>query len=180
MENNSILCAIGYRADNGTVRHEASFNLAELPQSAINDLIARGIYSAMAEYKTTNNPQSETEFKALMAGFDTVKLVEFLARPKARGRVANEYPQQMRVLDAGILVKTQAKALRLNRFLPLVATPELDLTDLVKNKHQSEIADIGYGDMLQAWDKAISEGIQFDSGVLGAYERIKGWMLALS
>lgn len=176
----SILCAIGYRADGGTVRHEASFDLGSFDQSVINELLSRGLYSAMAEYKTAHNPQSEIEFKALMGGFDSLKLAEFVLRPKQRGRVANEYPQAMRVLDASILIKCQAKALRLNRFLPLVATPELDLTDLVKNKHQSELVGIGYGDMLQAWDKAIADGVQFDSGVLGAYERIKEWMLSLA
>lgn len=177
IELKTISASIGQRFDGETVNASVSVHLDQITDSekyndVIKALIERGLYSVLAECKTSEKPQSVIEFQSLMNGFNAAKLAEIVLATKTRGRAASDYPQSLRLLDAKALIAFQAKALRLNRFIPLPATPSMDLADLVKNKNASVLADLSLNDVFDIWRKVINGDIESDHSVINAMSRI--------
>lgn len=174
---NVITSAIGYRADNGTVSAEVSLDISLCSAETINAILERGLYSLAAEYKTSGNVESEYEFTALMQGFAGDKIEEFATRERKRGKTAQAYPQQMRVMDATTLEKLQSRALRFNRFIPLPATPSVAFSKLVSNKYESELRTMDLYNVATEWKTLLgSSDVVIDTTARKAMESLTDWL----
>lgn len=145
---------IGQRFDATTTRADISINFAAAPEKLQTAIIEAGLYSLAAQIKGAESKQIQTpaQFQAWAQGFTVEKMITFVERESKRGRTV-EYSQAARMEDAKELLDLQARALRLNRFIPVPATPELDLTELVKNKHAQVLSTLSLIDVASVWDK---------------------------
>ena len=145
---------IGQRFDATTTRATLRIDFDAAPEKLQNAIIEAGLYSLAAQIKGAESTQIQTpaQFQAWAQGFTVEKMITFIERESKRGRTV-EYSQAARMADAKELLELQARALRLNRFIPMPATPELDLTELVKNKHAQALSTLSLIDVASIWDK---------------------------
>lgn len=146
---------IGQRFDAKSVQAKINLNLTEASTELIDAIVSAGIYSLAARMKgaDADQIQSPTQLEAWASGVTIHKLTEFVKRPSKRGITKSEYSQADRLLDARALLELQSKALRLNRFIPMPATQELDLTELVKNKNAHILAELPLLNVAEEWNK---------------------------
>lgn len=179
-----ISTSIGARFDdahaNPTEQVTVNFDrsaLFNMEQTAIDNLIARGLYSVLSDLKTSMGKDiTREQFKTAMAAINIKQVAAHCLVSRSRGRSASDYPQATRLNEIKFLREQAIKALMKGESFPMVDYEGLDI--IARNK---TVNDGGFGEKAElAYIQLIGAADSLENGAEKAIcERLSAWIASV-